>query len=157
MRAPARTLALTAAVIAAAALGGCEGSGEAASSGTPTASPATTAATPPTSAAPTPTRTRPALAGPGTTCGKLTTPGKYAARIVLARGHMACASAVQVVKRYYRGVRAGHGGGNTAALRVGRFFCQSTTAAGAAGGHLGSCDTANRKPLIKIEAQTDTD
>ena len=134
MPGPVRALVLTAAVTA---LAGCQGTEKAAPSGPPTA---------------TPTRT---LAGPGTTCGKVVTPGKYAAEVVLAKGHLDCTAAVAVVKRYYRGVQAGRGGGNAAALRVGRFFCAGTTAAGASTGKLGSCGTKNGKLLIRIKAQTD--
>ena len=42
---------------------------------------------------------------------------------------VACTTVVRTVKRYYAGVSAGRGGGNTATLEVGRYVCQSPTAA----------------------------
>lgn len=146
MPGPVRTLLIAAAAVSVLGVAGCQDTDKAA----PSDPPATSAA--PTSPAAKPS---PTLAGPGTTCGRLVTPGKYAAKVVLAKGHMPCKSAVAVVKRYYRGVKAGKGGGNAATLQVGRFFCASTTAAGASTGRLGSCATKTGKLLIKIKAQTD--
>jgi len=144
MSGPVRTLVLAAAATAALSTAACQDTDQAA--------PSAPSAPPATSASPTP---KPTLAGPGTTCGKLVTPGKYAAKVVLAKGHMSCKTAVAVVKRYYRGVKAGKGGGNAATLKVGRFFCASTTAAGASTGNLGSCTTKTADLRIKIKAQPD--
>lgn len=102
-----------------------------------------------------PPTARPKLAGPGTTCGTLTTPARIAARMVIGHDHASCADAVRTVKRYYRGVRNGHGGGNAAVLKVGRFHCASATAAKAQTGALGSCNTADQRIIIKIKAQHD--
>lgn len=142
---PVRTLALATAATAVLGAAGCQDTNKA----------APTSAKPTPTATPTPTPSKPTVAGPGTTCGKLVTPGKYAAEIVLAKGHLDCKAAVAVVKRYYRGVKAGKGGGNAAALKVGKYFCASTTAAGASTGKLGSCNTRDGRILIKIKAETD--
>ncbi|HEY3684891.1 MAG TPA: hypothetical protein VGL93_17790 [Streptosporangiaceae bacterium] len=139
MRAPIRSLALTATVIAALAAAGCKSGESAAPTADPAASspaaPATSASASPSSApssashAPSPSRTKRALAGPGTGCGPIFLPNSTAMhRVVVTKGHMSCAVAMSTIKRYYIGVSKGRGGGNTATLEVGHFVCQSPTA-----------------------------
>jgi hypothetical protein len=135
MRAPIRSLALTATVIAALATAGCKSGESAAPAADPAASspaePATSAPASPSSSpsAASPSRTTPALAGPGDHCGTVVLPNSATPhRVVVTKGRVSCAAAMSTIKRYYVGVSKGRGGGNTATLEVGPFVCQSPTA-----------------------------